>query len=199
MFLKLRRQANTPELTAASPAKALTLWPFWACGGAVAVLLCVCALTMLIDFYRETRVKRALAEIQKAGGLYMRAEGGRSRPVIGIDLDATVVYDSHEVRTRGPVTDKTLLVIAEFDRLQELSLSGAQVTDSGLVSVQGLRGLRRLNLSGTRLTDAGLSNLKGLADLRIIDLRGTRVTASGVKELRRALPEAAILADAQDQ
>jgi hypothetical protein len=153
----------------------------------------------MIDFYRESRVERALAEIQRAGGLYMRAEGGRSRPIIGIDLDATVVYDNQEVRVRGPVTDKTLLVVAEFGGLHELSLVGADVSDSGLASVKELKALRRLNLSRTQLTDTGLSNLKGLADLRIIDLRNTKVTAKGVKELQLALPKAAILADAPDQ
>ena len=124
------------------------------------MLLCVCAALMMIDFYRESRVERALTEIQTVGGLYMRAEGGRSRPVIGIDLDATIVYDNQEVRLRGPVTDKTLLVVAEFGGLHELSLVGADVSDSGLASVKGLKALRRLNLSRTQLTDTGLSNLR---------------------------------------
>jgi hypothetical protein len=199
MFRKSRRQLTAHEPTAASRVKARSSWPFWACGGAVAVLLCVCAAMMLFDFYREARVERALSEIQRAGGLYMRAEGGRSHPVVGIDLDSTVVYDSAEVRMRGPVTDKTLLVVAEFGHLQELSLVGANVTDSGLASVKGLKALRRLNLSGTRLTDAGLSNLRGLADLRIIDLRGTKVTTTGIQELQLALPKAAIRTDAPDQ
>jgi hypothetical protein len=154
---------------------------------------------ILVDLYREAQVERALGEIQKAGGLYRREERGHPRPVIGIDLDATVVYDSGEVRVRGPVTDATLLAVAQLGQLQELSLDGAHVTDAGLAKLRRLKKLRRLNLSRTPLTDAGLGFLKGLPDLRTLDLRGTRVTAAGVKQLRFALPAAEILTDASER
>jgi hypothetical protein len=153
---------------------------------------------ILIDLHGEAQVQRALAEIQRAGGLHKREERGHSRPVISIDLDATVVYDSGDVRVRGPVTDATLLAVVRLGHLQELSLDGAQVTDAGLAGLKQLKELRRLNLSRTPLTDAGLGFLKELPDLRTIDLRGTTVTAAGVKQLQLALPTVEIRADVSD-
>jgi hypothetical protein len=148
-----------------------------------------------LDLYREAQTQQALAEIQRAGGYYARDDGSRRRPVISVDLDATVVYDSGEVRKRGQVTDETLRLVARFPDLQELSLSGADVTDLGLVRLRDLKSLRRLNLSQTRLTDAALGHLKELAGLRAIDLRGTELTPTGIRALRRALPLAEVLAD----
>jgi hypothetical protein len=165
----------------------------------VAVLLCCCAGVILIDVVREVQVQRALAEIQRAGGLYRRQERGLWRPVIGIDLDATVVYDSGDQRVRGPVTDTTLLAVARLGHLQELSLDGAHVTDAGLANLKQLKKLRRLNLSRTPVTDAGLGFLQELPDLRTLDLRGTIVTAVGVKQLQLALPTAEILTGMSDR
>jgi hypothetical protein len=161
----------------------------------VGSLILACAATVLVDFYRDARTENSLAAIYSAGGLAMRDEGVPSRPVIGIDLDATTVFDTGDVRYRGHVTDRTLLVVARFGQLEQLSLEGADVTDAGLVSLLGLRALHRLNLSRTRVTDAGLLHLKGLSDLRFVDLRGTRVTPAGARELQLALPKAEVLAD----
>src|SRR5262249_39181479 len=133
--------------------------------------------------------------IQSAGGFVMLDEGARSRPVVGIDLDATTVLDTGEVRQRGHVTDRTLLVVAGFRQLRELSLDGADVTDAGLVSLAGLNELRRLIIARTRVTDSGIDKLKALPKLTFVDLRGTSVTPAAVGKLRRALPNAQVLAD----
>jgi hypothetical protein len=154
---------------------------------------------ILIDLDREARIERALAEIQRAGGLYMREERGHWRPVIGIDLDDSTVYDSGDVRVRGPVTDATLLAVARFGELEELSLSGAHVTDAGLARLEGLKRLRRLNLSRTPLGDAGLHSLMQIPELRTIDLRGTRVSAKGVEDLKRRFSGAVIQSDELDR
>jgi hypothetical protein len=199
IFLKSRGRADSQRLPQDSPNDVRTTWAIRACGGVVAVFLCCCAGMILIDLYREAQVEQALAKIQTAGGLYMRLERGHSRPVIGIDLDATIVYDTGEVRVRGPVTDATLLAVARLSHLEVLSLDGADVTDAGLVNLKRLKKLRRLNLSRTPLTDAGLGFLKELPDLRTIDLRGTTVTAASVKKLQLALPKAEILADGSDR
>jgi hypothetical protein len=197
MSLHPHDQANAEEgPVEGSRARTLTTWGLWACRGGVAVLLLCCAGTMLFDLYRGAQVERALADIQRAGGLYKRQETGRARAVIGIDLDATVVFDTGEVVTRGHFTDEILPSVARFTRLEELSLNGADVTDDGLLSLQGLIELRRLYLSRTRVTDAGLGYLKGLRSLRTIDLRGTRVTPAGLRTLQRVLPRAQILSDA---
>jgi hypothetical protein len=109
----------------------------------VAVLICVCAAAIFIDLYRDAETERSLASIRSAGGFAMRDERARSRPVVGVDLDATTVLDTGEVRQRGHVTDRTLLVVAGFRRLRELSLNGADVTDAGLVSLARLKELRQ--------------------------------------------------------
>jgi hypothetical protein len=164
------------------------------CAG-IALLFGVCAGVLGTDLYREARTRRALDEIRKVGGFYLREEGRRSRPVTRVDLDATLVDDTGRVHHRGRASDATLALLRHFGQLQELSLDGADVTDDGLSALRDLRSLRRLNLSRTRLTDGGLGHLRGLSALERIDLRGTRVTAGGVAALRRALPAAKILAD----
>jgi hypothetical protein len=170
-------------------------WAIRLCGAIVAVLICVCAALIFTDFYRDAETERSLASIQSAGGFVMRDEGARSRPIVGIDLDATTVLDTGQIRHRGHVTDRTLLVVAGFRQLEELSLDGADITDAGLTSLTGLKELRRLNIARTRVTDSGIDQLKGLPKLRFVDLRGTSVTAAAVGALRRALPTAEVLAD----
>jgi hypothetical protein len=172
-------------------------WARWARDGLLAAVVLGGAGVILIDLDRKARVDRALDEVVRAGGSYMREHGSRSRPVIAIDLDAEDVMDSGEVLPRGRATDATLLAVAKHTSLRWLSLAGAKVTDAGLASLRGLKKLRRLNLSGTPVTDAGLASLEGLADLEIIDLRGTSVTAAGVRQLHLALPDAGIRADVE--
>jgi hypothetical protein len=181
-------------MTAAADAKR-RMWAIRLCGAVVVVLVCACAVTIFVDLYRDVETERLLASIQSAGGFVMRDERARSRPVVGIDLDATTVFDSGRVHQRGHVTDRTLLVVAGFRQLQELSLDGADVTDAGLVSLTGLKKLRRLIIARTHVTDSGIDKLKGLPKLSFVDLRGTSVTPEAVGELRRALPNAEVLTD----
>ncbi len=151
---------------------------------------------ILFDVYREGLVERDLSEIQKTGGLYRRNSAGcDSRAVTGIDLDATVVFDTGEIRTRGHATDKILRVVGRFGRLEELSLDGSHISDAGLVHLKELKALRRLTLSHTGVSDAGLGHLHGLSALEVVDLRNTKVTETGVTELKRALPRAEILSE----
>jgi hypothetical protein len=170
-------------------------WFDWLCRAIVAFTLSGCALMLGLDRYREARTQQALDEIQSVGGFYARRDDTPRRPVIGIDLDATTVFDSGAIRRRGHVTDQTLRLVGRFTELKELSLDGADVTDAGLVSLRGLRALKRLNLAHTPLSDAGVIHLKELNDLRTVDVRGTKVTPAGASELRRALPWAEVLAD----
>jgi hypothetical protein len=173
-------------------------WVVWLCQAGVSLLLIACAVTVLVDRYGAARTENSLAAIQNAGGFTMRDERVRSRPVIGIDLDAATVLDTGEVRRRGHVTDDTLRIVAGFGELRELSLDGADVTDAGLMNLSRLIALRRLNLSRTHVTDAGLVHLKRMSELRSLDLRGTRVTIAGIRELERALPGAKVLVDPAD-
>jgi hypothetical protein len=189
-----RRAAMPGDATASAHAS----WGKWLRRGSIALVLGVGAGVVAIDQDREARTRAALAEVRKQGGYYVREEGRRDRPVTRVDLDATMVDDAGRVHQRGRVTDATLAVLHRFERLQELSLDGADVTDAGLAALRDLRELRRLRLSRTRLSDTGLDHLKGLSALEWIDLRGTRVTPTGLAALRRALPSAEILADADE-
>src|SRR6516225_1291274 len=88
----------------ASRAAGRSSWIAWLGRAVVAFTLGGCGLMLGLDLYREAQTQQALAEIQRAGGYYARDDGSRRRPVISVDLDATVVYDSGEVRKRGQVT-----------------------------------------------------------------------------------------------
>ena len=94
--LKSRGGAGSDRLLQNLPMEAHTSWASRACAGVAAVLLCGCAGMILIDLHHASQAQRALAEIQRAGGIYIRQERGHSHPVIAIDLDARVVYDSGE-------------------------------------------------------------------------------------------------------
>jgi hypothetical protein len=171
-------------------------WVVWLCRGVVVLTLGGSGLMFGLEHFREAQTEQALAELQKAGGFFARDDGSRRRPVISIDLDADIVYDSGVVRKRGHVTDETLRLLGHFPELRELSVSGADITDTGLVSLRGLKALERLNLAKTRLTDAAIGPLKDLPGLRMIDLRGTQLTPAGARTLQSALPRAEVLVDA---
>src|SRR5262249_55015358 len=147
MVLESRERAGPEGWPQDHPKRARRSWALRARDGVLAVLLCGGAGMILIDLYRKALVERALAEIERAGGTYLRQAGGRSGPVVALDLDATIVFDNGEVHERGRATDAILPTIAQLGDLRELSLDGAGVTDAGLVHLKRLKKLRRLNLS----------------------------------------------------
>jgi hypothetical protein len=163
--------------------------------GLVVVLLLSCAAVYWADLRRQAQIESALAEIRKAGGTYARQDGGRTSPVTALDLAAIVQHDSGDMHERGPVKEATLVAVARLDRLQVLSLDGANVTDADLARLVQLRELRSLNLARTSITDAAVPYLKELTGLRWVDLRGTKVTSAGANQLHRALPMARLLTD----
>jgi hypothetical protein len=87
-----------------------------------------------------------------------------------------------------------LVHIADLHSLRTLNLAGTAISDAGLSHLHKLTGLRSLVLWGTRVTDAGLMHLHALTGLRELDLERTRVSPTGLAELRRALPQAEIVA-----
>ncbi|HWB12505.1 MAG TPA: hypothetical protein VG826_24990 [Pirellulales bacterium] len=95
------------------------------------------------------------------------------------------------------VGDEGLSHLSSLTRLEELSLGETKITDAGLAHLAGLRKLRFLSLYGTHITDAGLAHLHGLKSLVRIDLQRTGVTAAGVAELRKSLPSANIVNEAE--
>lgn len=111
-----------------------------------------------------TSESRALAEVERHGGVYVRDESLKGSPVVRIDLQPWLVDDAGRVHRRDPIMDAHLAVVSRFQELRELSLIGSPVTD------------------------AGLEHLRPLSHLEMLDLRGTRVTPAGIARLREALP-----------
>jgi hypothetical protein len=137
------------------------------------------------------------------------------------DADLEGFPDLPELRTLNlygtTITDMGLQSVGGWTRLQTLYLNDTAITDSGLQHLQSLRALERLGLSqtrvsdegllylrslsqltdlslgGPRITDQGLLHLRGLQRLRHLMLSGTQVTTAGVEDLKRVLPNLAVL------
>ena len=91
------------------------------------------------------------------------------------------------------ITDAGLVHLKKLTNLTGLTLQETKVTDAGLAHLKEMIKLDHLRLQSTAITDAGLEKLYPLKSLRRIDLQGTKVTAKGVENLRKAIPEAAVL------
>jgi hypothetical protein len=103
---------------------------------------------------------RAIALVESLGGVYIRDSSKPTLPIVGIDLQATLIDDAGRVHWRGPATDQSLIVLDVFPDLRVLSLVDSSVTDKGLPHLTRLRSLRMLDLRGTRVTDEGVARLR---------------------------------------
>jgi hypothetical protein len=166
-------------------------WPGAICVGLIVAI----GVVLGTELHRMAAIRRSLAGVCEAGGLYALDGEAHGRPVVSINLDSYLIDDAGQVHRRGRATDPLLALLPPFDRLRELSLIGADVTDAGLTYLTELKALRRLSLRGTHVTDAGVSRLARCSNLRWIDLRETRVTPAGVGLLQVALTKAEILVD----
>jgi hypothetical protein len=129
------------------------------------------------------------------------------RDFCGIDLFASVVgaelsaltlsgmqLDSYmgltelrclRINTSAGSTDKELVHIRRFRKLESLCLARTDVTDAGLRHVRGLTTLREIDLyEAGFITDAGLAHIEGLKQLRSLNLMLTQVTDAGMVHLR---------------
>ena len=97
---------------------------------------------------RSNVEKKAIAAIQKLGGIVEFAEKKPGKPVICVFLFDTNVTDAGLVHLKG------------LTELQKLWLSATKVTDAGLVHLTGLTNLQTLYLSSTDVTDAGVKKLQ---------------------------------------
>jgi hypothetical protein len=119
-------------------------------------------------------------------------EGERHLTLTGWDRrDYGVIESRPDVvvlqMANADVTDETLRLLADLERLRELDLSNTSVTDAGLGLVGGLAGLERLRLANTRVTDAGFrEHLMDHPGLSEIDLRGTAVAHETISDWRAA-------------
>ncbi len=95
-----------------------------------------------------------------------------------------------------PVTDEGLARLRHLTRLETLILVGTKVTDDGLQHVTRLRRLTRLKISSPNITDQGIPHLLKLKNLKELCVSGTSISEAGVAELRRRLPNCAIVGPA---
>jgi hypothetical protein len=89
--------------------------------------------------------------------------------------------------TPAAVQDADLRQLANFPRLEKLSLAHTQVTDDGIKYLRELPALTTLYLNETAISDRGvteLSQLRGLTYLGIVD---TKLSHASVKALRSDL------------
>ena len=147
---------------------------------------------------KRTTEEKAIAEIQKLGGIVRRDEQDPIRPVVSVDLSRTLVTDAglknvaaftqlKKLDLHGTrITDAGLPHLQGLTRLQWLFLGQTEVTAAGMAHLQGLNQLEWLCLSMTEVNDAGLEHLKGLTQLKMLSLGRTKVTDAGLKHLKVA-------------
>lgn len=83
----------------------------------------------------------------------------------------------------NPVTDETLALISNVQRLEQVDLSDTNIGDGGLIHLVDAVNLNHLCLRGTFITDRGLSNLGNLRSLGYVDLSDTDVSDAGLEKL----------------
>lgn len=144
---------------------------------------------------------KAIAAIEKAGGLAMRVAANSTGTEVNLSLlgdkatnaqvELTSDLAGSLVRlnlSRTKIDDAALETIGGLSQLRWLNLARTQVTDAGLRHLTGLAKLEYLNLYGTKITDAGLSSLHGLKNLQSLYLWQTKVSKKGAATLRKTLP-----------
>jgi len=144
--------------------------------------------------------RRAVAEINKLGGLAIRLAQNTNWLLVDLSLAGSAIHDNHLALLESMpnlaeldlhntrVTDQGLAHLRQAKNLVRLNLAGTQITDAGLVHLQGLVKLQSLNLHSTSISDRGLEHLQGLKDLRRLYLWQTKVTEAGAQKLSAALP-----------
>ncbi len=96
----------------------------------------------------------------------------------------------------NPITDVGLARLRHLTRLEVLILVGTKVTDDGLQHVTRLRRLEQLKISSPLITDQGIPHFLKLKNLKKLCVSGTSISEAGVAELRRRLPNCAIVGPA---
>jgi len=157
----------------------------------------------------NTEQQKAIAEIERSGGMVWTYEQSPGKPVIGVYF-ANKRMIVQGVKNGGPSnfakvvtfrTNKGLLNIEGVTGMHDLRVTQdsdpdvreSKVTDAGLASLNGLPQVQVVSLWGTQVSDAGLENLKSLTNLTVLDLRETKVTDAGVKKLQQKLPKCKII------
>ena len=132
---------------------------------------------LILSGVGRTDEAAAVKMIEKFRGKIERDNKQPGKPIIGVDLKATMA------------TDAILKELKNLKDLQKLSLRGTKITNAGLKDLKELPQLTTLDVGFTKISDAGLKELKELKELNTLFLFNTKVTAAGVGELKKALPK----------
>ena len=119
----------------------------------------VLALTpwMTVSVRADEAEDKAVKAIEKMGGIIIRNEKVKGKPIIHVKLSGE------------DVTDALLKHLAGLKQLQTLYLRETQVTDAGLQHLAGLKQLQELYLDETKVTGKGIADLeKALPKLAIL-------------------------------
>lgn len=176
---------------------------------------CTSLRTLAIDSAKIT--DRSLSQLGDLSQLRHLSIRGAS--IKGVLLSGAKIFDrlTELELDDNPLTDDVFKRLARSKDLVQLSLARTTVTGEGLGALKSLTSLQVLKLSGSRFSDAGTPFLVAIPDLRSLDIsdtkisdrsvkdlsqlrkiaklsiRKTAITRNGLRELRAALPLAAIV------
>jgi hypothetical protein len=87
------------------------------------------------------------------------------------------------------VTDASLAGLKKLTRLDHLSISdNPKITDKGMLTVKEFSRLQVLYLGNTSVGDKGLMELKGLDGLRTLSVVGTKITPDAAEKFADDMP-----------
>ncbi len=112
----------------------------------------------------------------------------KARGLTSDDLQAiTGLFGLHRLKVDLPVDDHGAFLLAGFDSLESLEMTGTVITDDGLAQLTNLRGLQFLQLAG-HFTDRGIEQLAKLKSLQRLYLSSPYITEAGLHALAAKLP-----------
>lgn len=104
-----------------------------------------------------------------------------------------IIAQCKELRYLGlpdaDLTDAEIIGLKKLTLLEHLSLNGnAKITDKGMLTVKSFERLQVLYLGSTAITDKGLMELKGLDGLRTLNVANTKITADAAEKFADEMP-----------
>ena len=120
----------------------------------------------------EDAQRKAVKAVTKVGGVIIRDQATRSRPVVAV----TFVIP----RLDGTANLKELVA---FEELRTVSIVGTKITVAGMMQLARLKAVRTLHLHDTKLENGCLKELATMTWLRSLELSGVHLTDAGAKEL----------------
>jgi hypothetical protein len=158
------------------PERELT-WGRWLAAILISGLVLFAGICMVRSVAGRTDEERAVAAIERLGGVLTRDENAPNRPIVKVSFRG-----APSVRVSRPLADADPADLRPhleaLQTLRELELLNTGITDQWLTHVKGLTHLKSLRL-GT--------------ELGAHDLDPQHITHAGVEDLRKALPKTEVL------